>query len=113
MHKFHLDDKRERYSFSFSILGLPLKVDWVGRVSDIIDEGNRRQFVDHMLKGPFSYWNHLHEFEAADGGTWMRDYIEYSLPLSFVGEYVLANYARNSLQRFFAGRQALIKTTFL
>ncbi|MDY6775925.1 MAG: SRPBCC family protein [Halobacteria archaeon] len=69
-------------------LGL-LRVSWtstiVERESDF-DEG-RAVFVDEMERGPFERWRHTHGFERSDGGTVMRDTVEYEsgkIPNSFV-----------------------------
>lgn len=38
------------------------------------------RFTDSQIKGPYRRWVHTHTFEEIDGGTLMRDRIEYSVP---------------------------------
>ncbi len=42
-----------------------------------------RCFVDEQLRGPYRKWVHRHTFEACDGGTRVRDRVEYSIPFDF------------------------------
>jgi len=37
------------------------------------------RFVDCQIRGPYRQWLHEHMFESREGGTWMRDRIDYSL----------------------------------
>lgn len=37
-------------------------------------------FVDRQLKGPYWFWEHLHTFEEAEGGTLCRDEVRYRVP---------------------------------
>lgn len=38
------------------------------------------RFVDVQLRGPYHLWHHTHTFEAADGGTLVRDRVVYEPP---------------------------------
>src|SRR5262249_6627812 len=38
------------------------------------------RFVDEQVKGPYRRWWHEHLFEMRDGGTLMRDRVEYAVP---------------------------------
>ncbi len=38
------------------------------------------RFADHQVKGPYKQWLHKHTFEARDGGTNVRDEVEYAVP---------------------------------
>jgi len=42
------------------------------------DPPNR--FVDNQLQGPYKKWYHRHLFEAQDGGTLVKDIIDYIVP---------------------------------
>jgi ligand-binding SRPBCC domain-containing protein len=37
-------------------------------------------FVDRQVKGPYRQWVHEHIFEARDGGTLLRDRVDYAVP---------------------------------
>ncbi|MGP9616111.1 TIGR01777 family oxidoreductase [Arthrobacter sp. AOP36-A1-22] len=41
-----------------------------------------RSFTDVMESGPLASWRHEHVFEEDDGGTLMRDFVSYDLPLA-------------------------------
>jgi ligand-binding SRPBCC domain-containing protein len=36
-----------------------------------------RRFVDEQRRGPYRVWIHRHEFEERDGGTLVRDHVDY------------------------------------
>jgi ligand-binding SRPBCC domain-containing protein len=38
------------------------------------------RFIDRALKGPYRLWAHEHTFEERDGGTLMRDRVDYAVP---------------------------------
>jgi ligand-binding SRPBCC domain-containing protein len=38
------------------------------------------RFVDRQIKGPYRLWVHDHHFESMNGGTLMRDRIDYAVP---------------------------------
>ena len=38
------------------------------------------RFVDRQIKGPYRQWVHEHTFESKDGGTLMRDRVDYAVP---------------------------------
>jgi hypothetical protein len=38
------------------------------------------RFVDRQIKGPYRQWHHEHTFESKDGGTLMRDRVDYAVP---------------------------------
>jgi ligand-binding SRPBCC domain-containing protein len=42
------------------------------------------EFTDQMVKGIFHSLRHVHEFHPADGGTLMRDVLEWSAPLGLI-----------------------------
>lgn len=42
-------------------------------------------FVDVQLRGPYRHWRHTHSFQQINGGTLMRDEVEYALPFGPLG----------------------------
>lgn len=45
-------------------------------------------FVDEMIEGRFKSFKHIHEFTPKDGGTLMRDTLEWTSPLGIIGRIV-------------------------
>jgi ligand-binding SRPBCC domain-containing protein len=47
-------------------------------------------FIDEMIQGPFSYWQHRHEFEDGpiSGTTLYRDTVIYCVPLGLLGDTI-------------------------
>ncbi len=45
-------------------------------------------FVDEMVEGRFESFKHTHEFTPHDGGTLMRDTLEWTSPFGFIGRIV-------------------------
>lgn len=45
-------------------------------------------FVDEMIEGRFKSFKHIHEFTPQDGGTLMRDTLEWTSPFGFIGRIV-------------------------
>lgn len=79
---------------------------WVVEHRDYV-EG--RQFRDLQLKGPFARWEHLHTFEPIDeGACFIRDDIEYELPLGGFGDAVGAAWIKERIERMLAYRHRLL-----
>src|SRR5262245_56122848 len=55
--------------------GLPLS--WRTEISAWEPPG---RFADHQVRGTYRRWVHEHTFEERDGGTVMRDRVEYAVP---------------------------------
>ncbi len=68
-------------------------------------------FVDLQERGPYRYWRHLHEFTDAEGGTLVRDTVDYELPggpLGLLGHV----FVKRSLERIFNFRREAIARIF-
>lgn len=69
------------------------------------------RFVDEQRRGPYLLWIHEHSFAGQDGGTVIRDRIEYVVPGGapvqklFVGPDLrrIFDYRRRKLREIFAG----------
>jgi ligand-binding SRPBCC domain-containing protein len=81
------------------LYGIPFP--WRTRI-DVWEPGVR--FVDRQEFGPYAYWSHLHAFREEGGATFMRDRVEYELPLGAAGDLVHAVLVREVLERLFARR---------
>ena len=61
-------------------------------------------FTDEQLVGPFSFWQHRHEFEHASDGTLVRDSVYYALPNwlpSTVSRLINRSFVEPRLNRIF------------
>ena len=69
-----------------------------------------RQFRDIQVRGPFARWEHTHIFEA-DGpdACHLEDRIEYTLPLGFVGRWLLGGIIERKLERLFEYRHMVTR----
>lgn len=69
-------------------------------------------FHDIQAKGPYRSWEHRHTFEEVDGGTVVRDEVEYSLPLGPLGDLVHRLLVRGELASIFRHRARTIDAVF-
>lgn len=67
------------------------------------------RFVDEQRRGPYRHWRHEHRFEDKDGGTLMRDRIDYAVPGWFLEPLVNRWLVAPDLRRIFAHRKARIE----
>lgn len=80
----------------------PLPVEWVATHTEYDPP---RMFADRQDVGPFAWWLHRHLCRAdGQGGTVLRDEIEYALPLGLVGAWLGGWMIRRKLDRTFAYR---------
>lgn len=68
------------------------------------------RFVDMQLRGPYTHWRHEHTFEALDGGTLCRDFVEYS---HLGGGLVHRMFVRPELEKIFGYRQRMLRRIFI
>lgn len=120
--------ENSRVEISMNPFGVPLNLKWVSLISEIIDIGPQRQFVDLAERGPFPFWKHQHLFEEGhaqiagersggminvkEKGTWIKDRVEYSLPLGVLGEVSHAIIIRRTLEDMFVFRSAKLRERF-
>ena len=61
-----------------------------------------RLFADRQVRGPFASWYHRHRFfDDGGGGTVLRDEVEFTLPLGWLGRRLGGRFLRRKLQRLF------------
>ena len=71
-----------------------------------------KSFVDVQLKGPYKSWVHHHEFEEREGGTLVRDRVEYTLH-GWVFESLLNHFVvKKDLDRIFQYRRERLQEIF-
>jgi ligand-binding SRPBCC domain-containing protein len=67
------------------------------------------RFVDEQVHGAFKKLQHVHEFEERDGGTLMRDTIEWTSPWGPLGMLADHLFLRRHLRSFISTKQAALK----
>jgi ligand-binding SRPBCC domain-containing protein len=70
------------------------------------------RFVDDQLKGPYLRWHHEHTFEARDGGTDIRDRVEYLAPGWILEPLIHALFIAPQLRKIFDFRSEAIQKLF-
>jgi len=93
-----------RIDYRLRLHGVPLR--WESRIEEWHPG---RGFVDRQLRGPYRLWRHRHSFAARDGGTVVRDEVDYALPLGRLGELAHPLFVRRDLERIFAYRQRAVQ----
>ena len=95
------------FDYQVKVFGIPNR--WTTYISDYQPP---HRFADIQLKGPNSYWHHVHQFESVDGGTKVTDHIHYLLPLGILG--VIANYLVMTpiIKALFAHRLKVVAAEF-
>lgn len=89
------------------LFGIPLP--WSSEITTV--EQNS-YFVDSMIEGPFAIWHHEHHFKAVEGGTEIRDIINYKVPLGIIGELFHPLLVKSQVQEIFNYRAEVIPKIF-
>ena len=67
-------------------------------------------FADRQESGPFAIWEHRHEFlDDGQGGTILRDEVDYTLPLGALGQWVAGGFVKRQIARMFSFRHDTTK----
>lgn len=96
-----------RIKYKIKVFGVP--VTWVSKITEY-DPGAR--FVDVQVRGPYSFWKHEHSFEDVQGGTLMRDRVQYRLPFGILGGAVNWLLVARQLRYIFVYRTKVIAERF-
>jgi ligand-binding SRPBCC domain-containing protein len=67
------------------------------------------RFVDQQTRGPYSLWIHEHLFEESEGGTLVKDNVEYAVP---GGRLVQQLLVAPDLERIFTYRHRVLEGLF-
>ena len=99
------------------LIGMGEEVTWRARHFGVVQHFTSRitafeppsYFQDSMQRGAFRSFVHDHYFSARDGGTMMKDVLEFSAPLGILGRIVEKIVLRRYLERLLASRASVIK----
>lgn len=90
--------------YRLRVRGIPMR--WR---SEITEWSPPRRFVDEQRRGPYRWWIHQHDFESRDGGTLVRDHVDYGVPCGALVNRLLV---RPDLDRIFAYRSDALRRHF-
>jgi ligand-binding SRPBCC domain-containing protein len=86
-----------RLDYTLRLHGVPIR--WQTR---ILSWDPPHGFVDVQAKGPYSLWEHTHEFEpVGDGATVIHDRVRYAIPFGPLGALAHRLFVRRDLERIF------------
>lgn len=68
-----------------------------------------KHFKDRQNSGPFSRWEHSHDFEENNGTVTIKDTVEYRLPLHGISKFFAGGFVHNKLEKMFRYRQDVSK----
>ena len=90
--------------YRLRVHGIPLR--WRTRIN-LWEPPNR--FVDEQIRGPYRVWIHEHTFEGRDGGTVVRDQVQYAVPLDPI---VYPLFVRRDIGRIFQFRSDALRRRY-
>lgn len=93
--------------YKLKIHGVPVK--WK---TEICDWNPGKKFRDVQIKGPYSKWDHTHDFEGLVGGTLLTDKVIYRLPLASFGGNLILFVVESDIKKIFSFRKDKIKKLF-
>ncbi len=70
------------------------------------------RFIDRQVKGPYRQWIHEHTFEARDGGTLLKDRVDYAVPGWFLEPILDRFVVGPDVRRIFDFRRAKMQELF-
>ena len=82
---------------------------WVTLISDYQPP---RYFADEQQIGPYKYWRHVHTFDEVEGGTLMRDRVQYELPFGILGAITHRLIVARQLRGIFDYRNRQLRKIF-
>ena len=94
----------EEVTWDATFLGVPQRL-----TSRIVAYDRPRAFTDEMQRGPFRRWRHTHLFEPREGGTLMRDRVEFASPAGPLGALLDFLYLKSFVRRFLLSQNARLK----
>jgi len=89
------------------ILNIPLN--WKTK---IIEVEEKNYFTDLQLNGPYKLWRHKHVFEDRGDHVIMSDYLEYALPMGWLGRLANQIFVRKRIEEIFDYRLHKVDALF-
>lgn len=86
-----------------------IAVKWVTEITEV---NAPHTFVDQQLKGPYSLWEHHHQFIEKDGGVLVVDRVRYALPFGFIGKWARKLLVQKRLNHIFEFRRNTLSKLF-
>jgi len=93
--------------YRLRVRGLPLR--WQ---SEITAWEAPRRFIDEQRRGPYRQWLHEHLFAERDGGTLVRDRIDYAVPGGPLAPLLHRWWVGPDVQTIFAFRHRQLEERF-
>ena len=89
------------------LLKIPMK--WRTKITNV---DFQKSFTDFQEKGPYKYWNHIHEFVANEKGVLIKDTVDYELPFGFLGIIAHKLLVRKKIESIFSYRYQILEDKF-
>jgi ligand-binding SRPBCC domain-containing protein len=80
--------------------------------TEISDWNPPLRFVDRQIRGPYRRWVHEHTFAQREGGTLMRDRVDYAVPGWLLEPLVSRLIVTPDVERIFAYRRGVMQERF-
>jgi ligand-binding SRPBCC domain-containing protein len=93
-----------KIDYRIRLRGVPIR--WQSEISEWEPPYH---FVDRQLKGPYRLWHHRHTFTEQNGGTLVRDLVDYAVPGGRLVHWLIV---RRDLQRIFEYRRQQLEKFF-
>ena len=85
----------------------PIPMRWVAEHTEYEPD---RLFADRQVSGPFASWYHRHLFlDDEAGGTILRDEVDYTPPLGWLGQHFGKKFVEARLNRMFDYRHEVTR----
>jgi hypothetical protein len=87
--------------YRIRLFGLPVR--WQTRI-EVFEPPTR--FEDIQIRGPYTYWRHVHRFaDDARGGTSVRDEVDFAMPLGPLSTLAYHLFVERTLREIFDYRR--------
>jgi uncharacterized protein (TIGR01777 family) len=100
-------EKGTLIDYKLKVRGLPVK--WRTRITEW---SPMTRFADEQLKGPYTKWYHVHEFQPMAGGIFMRDTVSWKLPVGALGRFAATRFVMGDVEGIFTYRAKVVTQLF-